>query len=185
MYLPDYINLKSYSSSPGYCGYFSYPKRDFKRAAKVAIKTVFSVLDAEKKGAIKIYSSLHTGCSDSELIEKYKYAPKDIGLFLNQAVNCAPPIVLRRDNDLDDFTVIPYSYAVEGGLYGACYTVIALGGLRGHLFIHFEDRGFCVYPHDDVGFGVISLDPHNTLAQSFMDSIDTSEFEVIKRHRGI
>ncbi|HEY9268382.1 MAG TPA: hypothetical protein VIO39_02875 [Methylotenera sp.] len=180
MSLLDKIDLKSYSSSPGYCGYFAYGDRDFKIGAMAANDFVWAYLSNEDSGSIEIYSSLRTG-SDTDLIALYEYSPKELEDFLLPATCCKPPIVSRQESELDNFSVIPLVPDNGSALCGACYAIMALGGLRGHLFINFINEGFCLYPHDDTGFGVISVGPNRKSAYGFLESAESKKFEVVRK----
>lgn len=177
------INLNSYSSSFGYCGYFYSKNHDFKIGAEAANATVWSFLNSQQAGSIDIYSSLRVG-TNAELISQYGYTSIEIERFLSAATRCIPPMVNRLESELEIFSIIQFSSHLENALYGACYAVMALGGLHGHLFIHLKNQGFVLYPHDDTGFGVIALASNKTFARDFLNSIDCEEFEVVRESAG-
>ncbi|MCF7532175.1 hypothetical protein [Pseudomonas petrae] len=179
MSLLDKVDLKSYSSSSGYCGYFAYNGRDFKFGAKAANKVVFDYLKSKDADSVEIYSSLRVGY-DADLISLYGYSAEEVDNYLLPAIFCKPPMIDRQEGELDDFSVISFVSDNENALYGACYAMMALGGLRGHLFINFIKEGFCLYPHDDTGFGVISVGPLRASAYDFLASVDSAKFEVIR-----
>ncbi len=180
MEITKQVDLNSYTCSKGYCGFFAYKNKNIKRGANIALNFLWSHFE-DQLFPVEIFSSLWTSCNDSDLEINYEYSADEIRQILSPALTSLPPFVLRRDCEPEIFQKIALSPTTEKGLYGACFSVMALGGIRGHLFIHLEHNKVLLYPHDDVGFGVISTTPNTGRAVSFLESVDLSEFEVTMR----
>jgi hypothetical protein len=170
MDLPQYIDLDSYSSSPGFLGYTDNIP-DFSEARINALCDRFLEKMAAYIGDVTIISSLFTNSNKEELSQDYGIPLTDIDKFLHALLKNG----LVKTIDLDtlpdpdsplfdqEFRKLetafsklhsPDAQTLKDILQSFFHAV----GLHGHIFLVFRAAELIVYPHtDDLGFGFISM----------------------------
>lgn len=182
MPIHETLNLHSYSSSAGFCGYFSYKGKNPALGATEANAAISSFIESNDNGNNILFTSLQTATTDTELKKIYNYTENQISLYLKPAIDCTPALLIRHDGVPGDLTVVPLCEDNQSELFGVCYAIMAIGGIHGHLFIYIAKKRLFLYLHDDTGFGVIAEDSSgHPAALAFLEGIDTELFDVFPR----
>ena len=169
MDLPQYIDLDSYSSSPGFLGYTDNTP-DFSEAAINAVCDEFLEKMASYIGDVTVISSLFISSNKEELSQDYDIPLTDIDKFLHALLKNG--LVKTVDQDTlpepdsplfdQEFRKLETEFNELHAPAGETLKEILRSffhavGLHGHLFIVFHRAEIIVYPHtDDLGFGFIS-----------------------------
>ena len=172
MDLTQYIDLDSYSSSPGFLGYTDNIS-DFSEAGINALCDRFLEKMAAHIGDVTVISSLFINSNKEELSQDYDIPLTDIDKFLHALLKnglvktidldtLPPPESPQFDREFrkleNTFTFLhlPDVEILKEILLSFYHAV----GLKGHLFLVFKTAELIVYPHtDDLGFGFISMNP--------------------------
>ena len=170
MDLPQYIDLDSYSSSPGFLGY-TERKADFSEAGINALCDDFIEKMAPYMGEVTVASSLFICKSKAELSKDHGIPEEVIERMVSSLEKydlvkwvdpekLPPPELPQFDEEFRKFETkfnelhTPDAETLKG-ILGAYFHAV---GVQGHLFIVFHRAEVIVYPHaDDLGFGFISI----------------------------
>jgi|GEM_PF-4829916 len=167
--LKNSICLESYTSSPGYYGYFYYIGDKIRHGGEIAISILDSLVRNEIEFGVSAISSLTLSCDISDLKPLYEYSDSDVKEFIEPLLSSPYSIV-----DGDGFRNVPITEGNINLLYKAYYIQMTLGGLCGHIFIYLERLGLFIYPHDDVGLGFISTKENPSV--NIFDTVDRELF---------
>ena len=172
MDLPQYIDLDSYSSSPGFLGYTDNIP-DFSEAGINALCDRFFEKMAAHIGDVTVISSLFINSNKEELSQDYDIPLTDIDKFLHALLKNG----LVKTIDLDtlpdpDLPLFDQEFRKLENTFSKLHSPDAQTlkeilksffhavGLLGHIFLVFRAAELIVYPHtDDFGFGFISMNP--------------------------
>ena len=170
MDLTQYIDLDSYSSSPGFLGYTDNIP-DFSEAGINAVCDDFLEKMAAHIGDVTVISSLFINSNKEELSQDYDIPLTDIDKFLHALLKNG----LVKTIDLDtlpdpdspqfdqEFLKLENDCGVldtpdTETLKNILRSFFCAVGLHGHLFLFLRAAELIVYPHtDDLGFGFISM----------------------------
>ena len=170
MDLTQYIDLDSYSSSPGFLGYTDNIP-DFSEAGINALCDRFLEKMAAYIGDVTVISSLFINSNKEELSQDYDIPFTDIDKFLHALLKNG----LVKTIDLDTLpdpdsplfdqefrkleTTFSKLYAPDAQtLKDILQSFFHAVGLHGHIFLVFRAAELIAYPHtDDFGFGFISM----------------------------
>ena len=171
--ITQYIDLDSYSSSPGFLGYTDNIP-DFSEAGIDALCDDFLKKMAEYINDVTVVSSLFISSNKEELSLDYDAALPDIDKFLSilqkydiikivdfeKLARQYPPETAEFDREFRKletaftFQPLPDAETLKEILSAFFHAI----GLKGHFFIVFKSVELIVYPHtDDFGFGFISM----------------------------
>ena len=172
MDLTQYIDLDSYSSSPGFLGYTDNIP-DFSEAGINALCDDFLEKMAAHIGDVTVISSLFINSNKEELSQDYDIPLTDIDKFLHALLKNG----LVKTIDLDtlpdpDLPLFDQEFRKLETTFSKLHSPDAQTlkdilqsffhavGLHGHIFLVFRAAELIVYPHtDDLGFGFISMNP--------------------------
>lgn len=149
----NYINFKSYVDCNGWLGYYERKDSFSTRLVNKSINVFISYFEKYLHNTI-IYSSLFYLGSDINVIpHKYRY-------LLNLGY------IKRYSEKNFSADGIPIMYKLgrspqlNYNLIEALSSIVMNnnGGIGGHCFFLLKDLKILVYPHDDTGFGFISMD---------------------------
>ena len=172
MDLTQYIDLDSYSSSPGFLGYTDNIP-DFSEAGINALCDRFLEKMAAYIGDVTVISSLFISSNKEELSQDYDIPLTDIDKFLHALLKNG----LVKTIDLDtlpdpdsplfdqEFRKLETTFSKLQSpdaqtLKEILKSIFHAVGLHGHIFLVFRAAELIVYPHtDDLGFGFISMNP--------------------------
>lgn len=169
------INLKNYSSSRNFIGYCSYLESNIKTGAVEAIGVVSDFFSTASHECF-VLSSLGLGGTVYDLESIYGYTASDVEKYISPAVGSGLICAGSDSNEIISRNFF-YGDTIFSNAIGCCYSLMALGGLDGHFFIVDHERGLIVYPHDDTGFGLFSLNEKNS-AKKFFSGFNPERFEV-------
>ena len=186
MDLPQYIDLDSYSSSPGFLGYTDNIP-DFSEAGINALCDRFFEKMAAHIGDVTVISSLFINSNKEELSQDYDIPLTDIDKFLHALLKNG----LVKTIDLDtlpdpDSPLFDQEFRNLETAFSKLYSPDAQTlkdilqsffhavGLHGHIFLVFRAAELIVYPHtDDFGFGFISMLKNNDRQQEQTEWLQT------------
>ena len=172
MDITQYIDLESYSFSPGFLGYTDHGK--YSETAIESVCNDFLKKMAEHINDVTVVSSLCIDCNKEEIAQDYDLDVTKIDVFLSALLKYGmvkiidfgaiarkyPPETAEFDREFrkleTTFTFLdtPDETTVKEILAAFFHGA----GLRGHLFLVYRAEGVIVYPHtDDFGFGFISM----------------------------
>ena len=172
MDLTQYIDLDSYSSSPGFLGYTDNIP-DFSEAGINALCDDFLEKMAAHIGDVTVISSLFINSNKEELSQDYDIPFTDIDKFLHALLknglvktidlNTLPdpdsPLFDQEFRNLETTFSKLYSPDAQT-LKEILKSFFHAMGLHGHIFLVFRAAELIVYPHtDDLGFGFVSMNP--------------------------
>ena len=171
--ITQYINLDSYSSTPGFLGYTDNAP-DFSETGIDALCDDFLKKMAEYINDVTVVSSLFISSNKEELSLDYDAALPDIDKFLfilqkydiiksvdfEKLARQYPPETAEFDREFRKletaftFQLLPDAEILKEILSAFFHAI----GLNGHLFLVFKTAELIVYPHsDDLGFGFINM----------------------------
>ena len=168
--ITQYIDLESYSSTPGFLGYTDNAP-DFSEAGIDALCDDFLKKMAEHINDVTVVSSLFISSNKEELSLDYDIPFTDIDKFLHALLKNGLVKIIDQDTlpDPDSplfdqkfrkletaftFQPLPDAETLKEMLSAFFHAI----GLNGHFFIVFKSVELIVYPHtDDFGFGFISM----------------------------
>lgn len=176
MDISRYVDLHSYSSSKGFVGYVEYVGENPRSGTDAALDNLERFLCLASGESI-VFTTLAFKGSKRSLKEVYGYEEADFRAYVEPAVGSE--MVSKCYDDSCSFRVLPLINGNfrDSGLRSACYIVMALDGVAGHLFIFSRAASVIFYPHDDTGFGVIAVEKDN-LSSVFFDFFKTDSFKV-------
>ena len=175
------VNLQSYSASSGYLGFMQRNGRFSRSLCEQATDLLFDALDQYLPESPCVCSLFVVG-DDAHLREEYELDDYELDEYIHPLISKG---IVHRKTHLDD--CVPYldgeKLSVHEGLTKTTMRrvvigVMAVGGLRGHCFFIAEKHGLIYYPHDDTGFGFISMfeDPyHREQSREFVRKQFTAE----------
>ena len=172
MDITQYIDLESYSYTPGFLGYTD-DAPDFSEAGIDALCDDFLKKMAEYINDVTVVSSLFINSNKEELSQDYDIPLTDIDKFLHALLKNG----LVKTIDLDtlpdpDLPLFDQEFRKLENTFSKLHSPDAQTlkeilksffhavGLLGHIFLVFRAAELIVYPHtDDFGFGFISMNP--------------------------
>ena len=174
MDVTQYIDLESYSFSPGFLGYTDHGK--YSETAIESVCNDFLKKMAEHINDVTVVSSLFINSNKEELSQDYDIPFTDIDKFLHALLKNGlvktidldtlpdpdSPLFDQEFRNLETtFSKLhsPDAQTLKDILQSFFHAV----GLHGHIFLVFRAAELIVYPHtDDLGFGFISMNKeHN------------------------
>ena len=172
MDLTQYIDLDSYSSSPGFLGYTDNIP-DFSEAGINAVCDSFLEKMAAHIGDVTVISSLFINSNKEELSQDYDIPLTDIDKFLHALLKNGLVKTIDLDTLSDpDSPLFDQEFRKLETAFSKLYfpdtqtlkeimkSFFHAVGLHGHIFLVFRAAELIVYPHtDDLGFGFISMNP--------------------------
>lgn len=186
-YLITEIDLKSYSSSKGYSGHFACEGNFSKSKVGDAIDFFENYWESTGNENLTLATNLLVANSLESLVKDYEYDTDDIGKYIlplldNGFIEIKKPgrqdTAAANNDNKEIFRIYQISQDDSENLYKLFFVVMALGGTYGHVFIQYENEGLITYPHDDVGFGLISQIADNIHVKTFFDLAEKSNFAI-------
>ncbi|MDU8572041.1 hypothetical protein RYA98_06840 [Pseudomonas syringae] len=176
MDISKYVDLRSYSSSKGFVGYVEYVGENPRSGTDAALDNLERFLCLTSGESIVLTTLAFKG-RKKNLKGFYGYKEADFRTYVEPAVHSE--MVSECYEDSCSFRVLPFINGNfrDSGLRSACYIVMALDGVAGHLFIFSRAASVIFYPHDDTGFGVIAVEKDN-LSSVFFDFFKTDAFKI-------
>ena len=186
MDITQYIDLESYSSTPGFLGYTDNAP-DFSETGIDALCDDFLKKMAEYINDVTVVSSLFINSNKEELSQDYDIPFTDIDKFLHALLKngLVKTIDLEMLPDPDSplfdqefrkletaFSKLysPDAQTLKETLKSFFHAV----GLHGHIFLVLRAAELIVYPHtDDFGFGFISMHKNKDRQQEQTEWLQT------------
>lgn len=171
--IEKYINLKSYSDSPGWLGFYERKCRFSSKLVDESINVFMANFKKYLNDTI-IYSSLICFCLNNNIPYKYR-------LLLN--LGC-----LKLYSDCKDceystpqrFNMKEFLFSDYNLLTNLSYIVMKNNGdIAGHCFFILKELSLLVYPHDDTGFGFIAMDSKLSsylIVKKFLQNLNNNKF---------
>ena len=170
MDITQYIDLESYSSTPGFLGYTDNAP-DFSEAGIDALCDDFLKKMAAYINDVTVVSSLFISSNKEELSTDYDISLEKIDKFLHALLKNGMVKIIDLDMlpepDSPQFdqefrkleTAFSKLYSPDAQtLKEILKSFFHAVGLHGHIFLVFRAAELIVYPHtDDFGFGFISM----------------------------
>ncbi len=170
MDITQYIDLESYSSTPGFLGYTDNAP-DFSEAGIDALCDDFLKKMAAYINDVTVVSSLFISSNKEELSTDYDISLEKIDKFLHALLKNGMVKIIDLDMlpepDSPQFDQEFLKLENDSGvldtpdtetLKNILRSFFSAVGLHGHLFLFFHSAELIVYPHtDDLGFGFISM----------------------------
>ena len=169
MDITQYIDLESYSFSPGFLGYTDHGK--YSETAIESVCDDFLKKMAEHINDVTVVSSLFISSNKEELSTDYDISLEKIDKFLHALLKNGMVKIIDLDMLPDPDSPLfdqefrnlettfsklhsPDAQTLKDILQSFFHAV----GLHGHIFLVFRVAELIVYPHtDDFGFGFISM----------------------------
>ena len=161
--IEKHVNLKSYSDSPGWLGYYERSTRFSQTAMYESIDKFIDFFRVISPN-ISVVTSLYIfGSGDNEITPEQKVL-MEAGYL--------------RDSQNKTFAL---HKGVAWEIVRKLSSVVMYneGDIAGHCFFILESLGLIVYPHDDTGFGFIAMVFQATgtiVVKSFFETLDKSKF---------
>ena len=177
MDVTQYIDLESYSFSPGFLGYTDHGK--YSETAIESVCNDFLKKMAEHINDVTVVSSLFINSNKEELSTDYDISLEKIDKFLHALLKNGMVKTIDLDTLPDPDSPLfdqefrklettfsklhsPDAQTLKDILQSFFHAV----GLHGHIFLVFRAAELIVYPHtDDFGFGFISMLKNNDRQQ--------------------
>ena len=161
--IEKHVNLKSYSDSPGWLGYY---ERRIRFSQTIMYESIDKFIDffRVKSPNVSVVTSLYNfGLDDNEITSEQKVllAAGYLRDSLNEIVSFHKGVAWEIVRKLS--SVVMYN---EGDIAGYCFFIL-------------ESSGLIAYPHDDTGFGFITMDLKQQapkVVKSFFETLDKSKF---------
>jgi hypothetical protein len=169
--IKSHVNLNGYSKSKGFIG-FSERNQKFSFEIMMRVISFFLSYFEEQYYKFKLVTSLHFSDSFDDLKDDYDVSKEQYELLLNlQKANWASSVDYSKfgvDYDSDKYqnqiellftTFSEHELSNESGqiLEQLLTAIFSIDGIDGHCFLVSKELGIIIYPHEDTGFGVISL----------------------------
>lgn len=176
------IDLEDYFNSVSFFGYFSGNSNSSKQQVFLAIEYLFGFLcNCELSGdKIFVLSNLYIDKNVRNLKKLYGMTDAHIAEYFLPLLKTG---VVKNSGDLED---LPKEFHFSGELpkdeiRKVCFITMMLGGLFGNFFIvvNNTESMMAIYPHDEVGFGVLSLGNTIDLEKKFIDEVNDKHFDKI------
>ena len=178
MDITQYIDLESYSSTPGFLGYTDNAP-DFSEAGIDALCDDFLKKMAAYINDVTVVSSLFINSNKEELSTDYDISLEKIDKFLHALLKNGMVKIIDLDtlSDPDSPQFDQEFLKLENDcnvldtpdtetLKNILRSFFCAVGLYGHLFLFLRAAELIVYPHtDDFGFGFISMHKNNDRQQ--------------------
>ena len=170
MDITQYIDLESYSSTPGFLGYTDNAP-DFSETGIDALCDDFLKKMAEYINDVTVVSSLFISSNKEELSTDYDISLEKIDKFLHALLKNGMVKIIDWDMlpepdspQFDqEFLKLENEFSVldtpdTETLKNILRSFFCAVGLHGHLLLFFHAAELIIYPHtDDLGFGFISM----------------------------
>ena len=161
--IEKHVNLKSYSDSPGWLGYY---ERRIRFSQTIMYESIDKFIDFFRviSPHVTVVTSLYKfGSGDNEITPEQKELMEADYLrdSQNETLAFHKGVVWEIVRKLS--SVVMYNE----------------GDIAGHCFFILESSGLIVYPHDDTGFGFITTDFNQQapiVVKSFFETLDKSKF---------
>lgn len=151
----------------------------------------FSLIE-DAIGAVQSFFGSHwndffsiSALSYNDEIELHKKMPKEYHVFYEHAKEKG---YLRKHDDYFEsylYGDIPLpasslSIHFDDDFFDISRLVMGHGGVIGQVLFSINIKiGVVLYPHDDIGFGIISIKDNDKLCREFLHSIDKDKFRII------
>ena len=161
--IEKHVNLKSYSDSPGWLGYYERSTKFSKTAMYESIDKFIDFFRVKSPNVSVVTSLYKFGLGDNEITSEQKVL-LEAGYLrdsLNEIVAFHKGVAWEIVRELSSIM-----------MYNA-------GDIAGHCFFLLESLGLIAYPHDDTGFGFIRSDFNQQapiVVKSFFEDLDRSKF---------
>ena len=161
--IEKHVNLKSYSDSPGWLGYYERSTRFSQTTMYESIDKFIDFFRVISPNVSVVTSLYKFGSGDNEITPDQKEL-MEAGYLrdsLNERFSFHKGVVWEIVRELSSVM-----------MYNA-------GDIAGHCFFILELLGLIVYPHDDTGFGFITMDLKQQapkVVKSFFETLDKSKF---------
>ena len=161
--IEKHVNLKSYSDSPGWLGYY---ERRMRFSQTIMYESIDKFIDFFRviSPNISVVTSLYKfGSGDNEITSEQKVL-LEAG-YLRDSLN----------------EIVAFHKGVAWEIVRKLSSVMMYnaGDIAGHCFFILESSGLIAYPHDDTGFGFITTDFNQQapkVVKSFFETLDKSKF---------
>ncbi len=186
------VDLNSYSFSPGFLGYFEKKGAFDEAKCFAAIESFFKFLDFLQDETTMI-SSLHIENDLMKVQREYDISDNHINEYLKPLINSGVIETVDFDAFQGDPNSSEYSDKLEclwlrfrefaSGdkffLERAMFSVMGIGGTRGHLFFLLDSIKIIAYPHDDIGFGFVNCsdNPKDKMQCLLKTEFSSKEFD--------
>ena len=161
--IEKHVNLKSYSDSPGWLGYY---ERSTRFSQTIMYESIDKFIDFFRviSPNVSVVTSLYIfGLGDNEITPEQKEL-MEAGYL--------------RDS-LNEIGALHKGVAWEIVRKLSSVLMYNEGDIAGHCFFILESSGLIAYPHDYTGFGFITMDlkqQATTVVKSFFETLDKSKF---------
>ena len=178
------VDLQNYSASPNFFGYFQHLNRGV--ATQEVVQQAVTHFDSSLYLALplELVTSLFTDVDElkamyeltDETIEKRVIPLAKIG-WLN-LINYSEHDETAWKNLENSLRSFPLVNDADTSLLNS--TMMTVPGINGHCFFVNERSGLIIYPHEDIGFGILA-DKQNEgyrVAENFLKTVPSDYFEV-------
>ena len=161
--IEKHVNLKSYSDSPGWLGYYERSTRFSQTTMDESIDKFIDFFRVISPNVSVVTSLYKFGSGDNEITPDQKE--------------------LMEAGYLRDSLYVRFSFhkGVAWQIVRKLSSVVMYneGDIAGHCFFILESSGLIAYPHDDTGFGFIAMDLKQQapkVVKSFFETLDKRKF---------
>lgn len=185
-----FIDLRSYSTSLGWAGYFDAKKGISRRSNAQSVITILLDYIHQHPQKITLCSSLTCFRTERQLRAEGYRASEARALYA-RAINRSGLIQyvdIHQSDALPQLCIrdIELSRGTQAGLLAVIEAILAQsvlnGGFVGHFFVVFEGSGLVIYPHDEGGFGAFDSQPGQA-SNAFFAHFYQAGFEVVLESR--
>lgn len=168
--IQKFVNLESYSSSPGFLGYFERVGQFNEQICHNAINIFFEAFKP-LNCRYDLASSLYVDSNLSALREEYNIPDDYFVVYIEPLIDAGAINVvnhedlkskyewdeyIKKTDSLDKHFVVLNNQNKEL-LKKIFFSVMFIDGIKGHCFAIIENKELIVYPHEDIGFGFVSF----------------------------
>lgn len=171
--IEKYINLKSYSESLGWIGYYGRKDNYSHLLMSESIHQFISYFK-EIVPEVSIITSLYKFKTNNSRISTEQLELIKLGYLSNFTQE-------YNDRDNENSRTLKFFKDVKWDIVRKLSSIIMDndGDIAGHCFIIFETLHLIIYPHDDTGYGFISSSKNIHSLQiinAFFNQLDTNKF---------
>lgn len=173
------INLQSYASSPGFKGFICKKGNHSLALVDDAIQYFHKYCEATSFNILQLATTLRIESKPETQISNFGYSLVDINKYIDPLIDYGI-IQVDQPNSSQEKEFVIKEISEDNIIYldKVLYVIMGLGGVYGHLFLFFEKLGLIIYPHDDIGYGLISSSIENEWVEEFFKSVDRSLYDV-------
>ena len=162
--IKDYINLDSYSSSNGWVGFCETAENYSFDLCSQVINDFLNYFSEEMEGATIIFS-LSTWGSVDELVENYGLSDQQVEILHRLKVLGWLESNMEADQS---FNLIEFNSNESSHIYNLILSILFIGDVLGSIFILIPSKKLILYPHEDIGSGVVTSDSNADIAIAFL-----------------